>query len=119
MADTTKIVDSYIATWNERHPALRRVLVEATFAADADYLDPLMNGRGIEQIDAMIGAAQEQFPGHSFTLVAGPDEHNDCLRFSWQLGPAEGDAVAGGTDFAQYDEDGRLRSVTGFLDPVA
>jgi hypothetical protein len=119
MTDTTTIVDTYIASWNERDPEARLALVAATFADDADYLDPLMNGRGIEEIDAMIAAAQQQFPGHVFTLVAGPDQHNDRIRFSWLLAPRDGEAVAGGTDFAQLAGDGRLRSVTGFLDPVA
>lgn len=119
MTDATTVVDSYIATWNERDPETRRALVSATFAHDADYVDPLMSGRGSEQIDAMIAAAQQQFPGHTFALAAGPDEHNDRVRFSWVLAPGDGEPVAGGTDFAVVADDGRLRSVTGFLDPVA
>jgi hypothetical protein len=108
----------YIASWNERDPKARRALVAATFAGDADYLDPLMGGRGIEEIDAMTAATQEQFPGHPFTLAAGPDRHNDRLRFSWLLTPGDGEAVAGGTDFALLAKDGRIQSITGFLDPV-
>ena len=118
MSDTTSIVDSYIATWNARDPESRRALVEATFTADADYLDPLMHGRGFDEIDAMIAAAQQQFPGHVFTLNNSPDRHGDNMRFSWLLSPSGGEPVAGGTDFAQLADDGRLRAVTGFLDTV-
>ena len=118
MMNTTTVVDGYIATWNERDPDARRALVEATFADDADYLDPLMSGRGVREIDAMIAAAQQQFPAHTFTLAAGPDEHNDRVRFSWLVSPAGGEPVAGGTDFALLADDGRLQSVTGFLDAV-
>lgn len=118
MTSTTTVVDRYIATWNERDPEARRALVAKTFADDAEYLDPLMSGRGGEQIDAMIAAAQQQFPGHSFTLAAGPDEHNGLVRFSWLLAPADGEPVGGGTDFALLADNGRFQTVTGFLDQV-
>jgi hypothetical protein len=49
----------------------------------------------------------------------GPDAHNSHIRLSWTLAPAGEEAVAGGTDFAQLGVDGRIQSVTGFLDPVA
>jgi hypothetical protein len=118
MKDANAVVDSYIATWNERDPEARLALVAATFADDANYLDPLMSGSGIKGIDAMIAAAQQQFPGHHFTLSSGPDAHNNHIRFSWTLAPAGAEAVAGGSDFARLGADGRIQSVTGFLDPV-
>jgi hypothetical protein len=115
-ADT--VVDRYIASWNERDAETRWALVAATFTEDAEYLDPLMGGHGLEEIDAMISIAQEQFPGHEFTLAGEPDRHSDRVRFSWLLAPAGEAAIAGGTDFAVLAADGRIRSVTGFLDTV-
>jgi hypothetical protein len=65
----------------------------------------------------MVAGAQAAYPGHEFRLVAGPDAHNDRVRFTWQLfGPSGADAVATGIDFATVAEDGRLREVTGFLE---
>jgi hypothetical protein len=78
-------------------------------------LDPLMAGSGVEEITAMIGAAQAQFPGHRFELAFGPDAHNDVARFAWTLVGAGG-TVAKGVDFASVAPDGRLRNVTGFLE---
>lgn len=116
MPDITEIVDSYIAAWNETDPQRRRTLVERTFSADASYLDPLMSGEGVEGIDAMIAAAQQQFPGYRFSVAAGPDAHHDRVRFSWSLALDGGEPVARGLDFALVAEDGRLRAVTGFLE---
>ena len=119
MSDTTKIVDSYIAMWNETDPERRRELVAQTVTDDADYVDPVMEGAGVDGIAGMIGAAQAQFPGHRFTLIAGPEFHHDRVRFTWSLAADGAAPVAVGVDFATVGEDGRMRSITGFLEPAA
>ena len=77
-----------------------------------------MSGDGHDGIDAMIAGAQQQFPGHRFELASGPDAHNDRVRFAWRLVGADG-PVGAGVDFATVAPDGRLRTVTGFLEPPA
>ena len=119
MSDTTQIVESYIAMWNETDAQQRRELVAQTVTEDASYLDPVMAGAGVDGISEMIGAAQQQVPGHRFTLVDGPDAHHDRVRFSWSLA-ADGNApVAIGTDFVTLADDGRMDAITGFLTPAA
>jgi hypothetical protein len=105
--------------WNETDPQRRREIVAEVVSDDANYLDPLMAGDGIDGIDAMIAGAQEQYPGHRFALVAGPDGHHDRVRFSWSLAPDSGEPIAIGVDFATLSEDGRMRSITGFLEAPA
>jgi len=119
MTDVTTVIDDYIAIWNEGDAKRRRQLVARTWSEDASYVDPLMSGEGQDGIDAMIAAAQEQFPGHRFELAAGPDAHHDRVRFSWHLVAGSGARVATGLDVALVADDGRLRSVTGFLEPAA
>jgi SnoaL-like protein len=120
MADVRTVVDGYIAMWNETGDDERRAIIATTWADDATYLDPLMSGAGAEGINAMVAGAQEQFPGCRFELTEGPDHHHDRVRFSWRMLGANGDApVARGVDFATLAGDGRLRSVTGFLEPAA
>ncbi|MEA2340583.1 MAG: hypothetical protein QOG11_660 [Solirubrobacteraceae bacterium] len=120
MTDTTTVVDGYIAVWNETDPARRRELIARTWTEDARYLDPLTAGEGPEGIDAMVAGAQAQYPGTRFELAGAPDAHHDRLRFTWHLRPVDGgDALATGVDFATVAPDGRLRDVTGFLEPTA
>jgi hypothetical protein len=120
MTDITALVAGYIATFNETDPQRRRALVADTFTDDASYLDPVMSGEGHDGIDAMIAGAQQQYPGYRFELSAGPDSHNDRVRFTWDLlGPNGAGRVAVGVDFATLADDGRLREVTGFLEPAA
>jgi hypothetical protein len=118
--DIASVVNGYIAVFNEADTERRRALIAETFTSDATYLDPLMSGDGPDGIDAMVAGAQEQFPGQRFELTAGPDHHHDRVRFAWRMVGEDGGAeVARGVDFATLDGDGRLRSVTGFLEPAA
>lgn len=119
MNNPQAIAEQYLAAWNERDAAARRAKVANLFTLDAPYVDPLMRGAGHAGIDALIGAAQQHFPGHRFVQAGAADGHNQSLRFSWTLQAPDGRTVAGGTDFATLDADGRLAAVTGFLDNVA
>lgn len=116
MHNAQAIARHYLAAWNEREPEARRAQVAAIFATDASYIDPMMQGAGIDGIDAMIGAAQQHFPQHRFELRGTPDGHNDVVRFAWTLQAPDGKAVAHGLDIATVTLDGRLADVTGFLD---
>jgi hypothetical protein len=119
MPDVTTLVDDYLAAWNETDGAARRALVQRVFTDDAEYLDPQMAGAGTDGIDALIAGVHERFPGFRFTLADGPDAHHDRVRFAWHLGPEGGDPIVLGIDFATVADDGRMRAVTGFLEPVA
>jgi hypothetical protein len=116
--DLNTLIQRYIDAWNETDADRRRELVAETWTEDGTYLDPLMSGSGHDSIATMIALAQERFPGHRFELSFGPDAHNDRVRFAWRL--LEGDsAVAAGVDFGIVAGDGRLSSVTGFLESPA
>jgi hypothetical protein len=118
MNNASTIAHQYLAAWNEADGAARRAQVQHLFTANARYVDPMMQGSGIDGIDAMIAGAQHHFPGHRFELAGMPDGHNDVVRFSWTLRAPDGAGVARGTDIAVVAGDGRLASVTGFLDKV-
>lgn len=117
MTDAATLASRYIDLWNETDPQRRRSLMAGLWTETGTYVDPLMQGRGHEQIDALIAAVHRQFPGFRFALAGRPDGYGSQLRFSWQLGPEGGEAPIKGTDFATV-ENGRLASVTGFLDQV-
>ena len=115
--NTTDLVDRYLASWNETDARGRRELLATVWTQNASYVDPMMQSDGIDGIDAMIAAVQARFPAHRFSRLGAVDAHNDRLRFAWELTPDGGEPIAAGTDFAVL-ADGRLQSVTGFLDRV-
>jgi hypothetical protein len=117
MTDIQTIARRYIDLWNERAPARRREILAADWARDARYVDPLMSGAGHDGVDALIAGVQQRFPDFRFTLIGEPNGYGDHVRFSWGLGPDGADSPIKGTDFAELS-DGRIRSITGFLDQV-
>lgn len=116
--DPRRLVSRYLSAWNEPDADRRRVCVASVWTDDGRYDDPRMQGRGVEAVAAMIGAAREHFPGHAFAADGPADRHGDFVRFGWVLQPeAGGTPVARGTDFAVLAPDGeRFVSVVGFLD---
>jgi hypothetical protein len=117
MTDLNRIAQNYIAAWNETDAAARHTLLEAVFTNDVRYRDPLMQGDGHDGVAALIDGVHERFPGFRFALKGKADGFGEHIRFSWALGPEGGEAIVEGTDIGVIDE-GRLKSVTGFLDKV-
>jgi hypothetical protein len=110
-----QVVDGYITIWNETNAARRRTLIAETWTEDAHYVDPLAQVAGRDGIDALVQAVHQQFPGCEFRRSSDIDAHHNCVRFSWELGPHGAAAVAGGLDVGMI-VDGKLQSITGFLD---
>jgi hypothetical protein len=112
------VISRYLGCWNETGPAARRKLIDEVWAADAEYIDPLAEAHGRDEIDATIAAVQGQFPGFVFTPVGQADAHHRQARFQWGLGPEGAEPVVVGFDVVVTGEDGRIATVLGFLDKV-
>jgi hypothetical protein len=112
------LLENYLACWNETDPAARQALIASHWSEELTYVDPLVDIRGRDELDATIAAAQAQFPGFVFSAAGAVDAHHDVARFSWGLGPAGAEPLVLGFDVVTTDADGRIESVIGFLDRV-
>ncbi|WP_225825433.1 nuclear transport factor 2 family protein [Streptomyces naphthomycinicus] len=112
-------VARYFDAWNAAGPQELAKAVAVAWSEDGGYTDPLADVSGHDGIAAVIAAAHEQFPGFAFRPSGTVDGHHDTARFSWELvSEADGSAPVAGFDVITLDEDGRIRSVLGFLDRV-
>jgi SnoaL-like domain len=117
MSNVNEIVVRYLSVWNERDATRRRDLVAKTWSEDGTYVDGARQGAGYGGIDAMIAKAQETFPGYRLALASGIETHHQYVRFSWVAGgTAEAPLYIKGTDIGTIADDGRLKSVIGFVD---
>jgi len=117
MQDPTLVARRYLDTWNETDPARRARRLDEAWSPHVRYADPLMQGEGHAQMDALIAGVHQRFPGFRFELLGTPDGHGDHVRFSWSLGPAGAEPPVKGSDVVEL-EHGRIARVIGFLDQV-
>jgi len=117
MRSPQKLAEDYIELWNELDAQRRHARLASTWTEDAVYADPLMRGDGRTQISNLITAVHERFPGFRFSLLGAADGYADVVRFSWGLGPDDGQAIVKGTDFVRRAGD-QIASVTGFIDQL-
>jgi hypothetical protein len=119
MIGDMKIIEEYIASWNETDAGARRALIDQVWAADGSYTDPMAELSGRDEIDAGIAGVQQMFAGLVFSLAGPVDAHHNQARFTWHLGPADGgEPVVIGFDVAVLDPSGQITNVLGFLDKV-
>ncbi|MFF4215454.1 nuclear transport factor 2 family protein [Streptomyces nondiastaticus] len=110
-------VARYFEAWNATAAEELAKAVAAAWADGGSYTDPLADVRGHEGVAAVIAAAHEQFPGFEFRRTGVVEGHHDVARFRWELvSLADGSAPVAGSDVITLDGDGRIRTVTGFLD---
>ena len=115
MTDPHHLAARYVELWNETDAERRQALLAQNWAPDATYADPLKQRTGHAEIGELIAAVQARFAGCRFALDGAVEGHGRYLRFSWRLGPQDGEAMVRGADFAVTDG-WRFKVVTSFLD---
>ncbi|WP_405717853.1 nuclear transport factor 2 family protein [Streptomyces sp. NBC_00046] len=119
MTAYAEAVQRYFAAWNAATAEELAKAVAAAFTESATYTDPLADVRGHEELAATIDGAHQQFPGFEFRLTGTPDGHHGIARFGWELvSTADGSGPVAGFDVITLADDGRIASVSGFLDRV-
>lgn len=107
-------IDAYVAAWNETDAAKRAALLDAGTGADLWYRDPMLEADSRDGFNTVLGAVQQQLPGHVLTRTSDVDAHHDLVRFNWALGvPGEAPTFAG-VDIAKFDESDKLHRIIGF-----
>ena len=109
------VIDTYMEAYSEPDPARRAELVAKSFTTDGELIDPPVDGRGHTGITEMMGAVLGHYPDHRFRRTTGVDAHHNVARYGWELVDTTGTVALTGTDVAEFDEDGSISRVLGFL----
>lgn len=115
MDNLSQVLKAYCDAWCAPDEENRRALLEAAWADDGLYQDPLCEARGRDSLVAHIGQVHASMPGCRIELTSGADTHHDRLRFTWQLVLADGTVRVTGVDFGRIGADGRLTEIIGFF----
>ena len=112
-------IDLYIAAWSEPDEQTRRAMLESAWTDDGVYEDPTATANGREELVALMGGFQVDFPGAHFERTTAvqlvPGDH---LRFGWKLVDSTGTDALTGQDLGEVTPDDRLQRITGFFGAV-
>lgn len=109
--------NAYSAAWREMDAGARRDLLEQAWSEEGAFFDP-ENRDGIIGRGALSGYIAEthaEMPGLVVTETSEPEIIGNRLRVSW-VARQEGEQTYTGTDFVEFDEDGRVSRLTMFYD---
>ena len=128
MNSEMKLVDRFVAIWNEPSAERRRAMVSELWTEDAvhvfeppqEVLDAaaalsvtaVFRARGHVELEDRVARAYEEFvaPGRlSFTLSGQAKRVADAVRFTWEMVSGDGAVAATGLEFPVLAADGRIR----------
>ena len=108
--------ERYLAFWNTTDAAGKQRLAAQTFTPDVGYHAPI----GVLTGPAALIEFHREFvgrvPGAVLVSRQVPDRHHDRVRVKWEIVLPGEESFATGTDVLVLDEDGRIASITSFLD---
>jgi hypothetical protein len=128
MNSEMKLVDRFVAIWNEPSAERRRAIVREVWTEDAlhvfeppqEVLDAaaalrvtaVFQARGHGELEDRIARAYQEFvaPGQlSFRLSGQAKRVADAVRFTWEMVSGDGAVAATGLEFLVLAADGRIR----------
>jgi len=114
--DLEAVWENYVSTWKSSLISEKRALFATCLAPDSVYTDPLILARGWQELLDYMVQFHEQVPGAYFVTQQFLAHHR-CSVARWKMLNAEGLTLDEGISYAEYDDAGRLRNVTGFFTP--
>lgn len=113
MVELEKMIDGYLAAWNERDADRRAELLAQAVTEDCVFVGPLGEARGRTALGAAITEAQDMAPDALVERV-GPVEPgvppDVPPGFRWRI-RSQGSTLLQGTDVVECSDDGRLRRI--------
>jgi hypothetical protein len=101
--------------WNHKE---RCQLAEDVLTEDAVIIYPTIEAYGRDEFVTALGRFHERMPGVHFVKTCGVEQHHGWLRASWRLLQPDGSVGMDGEDVGELNQDGRLRRVLGFHNPL-
>lgn len=112
----------YVGMWHEPDAARRRAIVEQLWAPDAENTSRRFASRGLEDIVARVARAHDEWVAQKhfvFRPVGNTDAVGNVVKFFWEMVPRDGGArEALGLDIFVLQEDGRIRALYQFAEPL-
>lgn len=110
-------VERYFRFWNAATPEEQRRLAAETFTSDLEYHAPVGVLVGAQALIDFHDEFVAHMGGASLKRHGEVQAHHDRARLSWEI-EVDGreEPFAAGTDVLEFAADGRISSISSFLD---
>ena len=106
---------TYSQAWKAATAKEKLALMEKSLNQDCVYTDPLKQAKGWDELLAYMLKFHEDVPGGSFETIEFMT-HNNRSVARWQMRNAQNETMGDGISYAEFDNDGRLKTMTGFFE---
>ncbi|MBL6279390.1 isomerase [Micromonospora fiedleri] len=109
-------VERYVRFWNTGQSEEQRRLAADTFTEEVSYHALVGVLTGVQALIDFRGQFIQRVGAAVLQRRAAPQIHHDRARLMWEIELDGGQSFAAGTDVLVFDADGRISSVSMFLD---
>jgi hypothetical protein len=113
------VVADFLKARSSSDAAERTVLLNAAFAADGVYTDPMQTVDHREGLAATIVALQNDIPGATISTTTRVDLIRGRFRYGWQIVATDGTVRRTGEDVGAVGSNGKIQRIDAFFDPPA
>jgi hypothetical protein len=108
--------ERYVRSWQVANIAEKREIYPTCLDQACVYTDPLTQAKGWDELLAYMISFHEQIPGGHFVTEQFYSHHHRSVA-RWKMLRGDGTPLGEGISYAEYDEQKRLVTMTGFFEP--
>jgi hypothetical protein len=123
MKNIAENISRYVGGWNEKNAEAVKAAFAECCVPDVTYTDkntpdytesrsPVLEG--IDALTALVMGSHAKAPGRTFSLLTTPQYFNGNCHYSWGV-LIPGREERAGWDYIQYNQDGLITQIVGFL----
>lgn len=113
--DFKEIWETYASSWKAETAEEKRAIFEKCLASTNEYTDPLKNVNNWDDFIAYMLDFHQQIPGGHFVTTYF-QAHNNKSIARWEMTAGDGTVMGEGISYAEYNDEGKLSSETGFFE---
>ena len=107
--------ESYASSWRAESATEKRAIFTTCMDTSCVYNDPLAKTQGWDALIDYMLDFHKQIPGGHFVTTYFLTHNNKSIA-KWDMKNAENNTVGDGISYGEYNNDGKLISMTGFFD---
>ena len=108
--------ETYGSSWKAESTAEKRALFKRSLDPACQYHDPLIKTQGWDELEAYMLDFHKNIPGGHFVTTYFLAHSNKSIS-CWEMRNAENVLLGDGISYGEYNESGKLISMTGFFEP--